>query len=60
LGRDVGTSLSAQDSQYREFQLGMSLAAAAQKSGVTPEARVPHLDCVLRDARDRRRCAARD
>jgi hypothetical protein len=34
--------LSAQDlSQYREFQLGMSLATAAQKSGVTPEARVP-------------------
>jgi hypothetical protein len=35
--------LSAQDlSKYREFRLGMSLATAAQQSGVTPEARVPH------------------
>jgi hypothetical protein len=35
--------LSAQDlSKYREFQLGMSLATAAQQSGITPEARVPH------------------
>lgn len=35
--------LSAQDlSKYREFQLGMSLATAAQQPGVTPEARVPH------------------
>jgi hypothetical protein len=35
--------LSAQDlSKYREFQLGMSLATAAQQFGVTPEARVPH------------------
>lgn len=35
--------LSAQDlSKYREFQLGMSLAKAAQQSGVTPEAREPH------------------
>jgi hypothetical protein len=35
--------LSAQDlSKYREFHLGMSLAAAAQQSGVTREARVPH------------------
>ena len=35
--------LSAQDlSKYREFQLGMGLAAAAQKTGVTPVARGPH------------------
>jgi hypothetical protein len=35
--------LSAQDlSKYREFQLGMSLATAAQQSGVTPVAQVPH------------------
>jgi hypothetical protein len=35
--------LSAQDlSKYREFQLGMGLAAVAQKTGVTPVARVPH------------------
>ena len=35
--------VSAQDlSKYREFQLGMSLAAVAQKTGVTAVARVPH------------------
>jgi hypothetical protein len=35
--------LSAQDlSKYREFQLEMSLAKAAQQSGVTPVAQVPH------------------
>lgn len=35
--------LSAQDlSKYREFQLGMSLDAVAQKTGVTAGARVPH------------------
>ena len=35
--------LSAQDlSKYREFQLGMSLAAVGQKTGVTPVARGPH------------------
>ena len=35
--------LSAQDlSKYREFQLGMGQAAAAQKTGVTPMARGPH------------------
>jgi hypothetical protein len=39
--------LSAQDlSQYREFQLGMSLATAAQKSGVTREA-LPHQPAKL-------------
>jgi hypothetical protein len=37
------TLVSAQDlSKYREFQLGMSLAAVAQKTGVTPVAGVPH------------------
>ena len=40
--------LSAQDlSQYREFQLGMSLATAAQKSGVTPESRLPQQPAKL-------------
>ena len=35
--------LSAQDlSKYREFQLEMSLATAAQQSGVTPVAQVPY------------------
>jgi len=35
--------LSAQDlSTYRDFHLGMSLAAVAQKTGVTPVARGPH------------------
>jgi hypothetical protein len=35
--------LSAQDlSKYREFQLGMSLVAVGQKTGVTPVARGPH------------------
>jgi hypothetical protein len=35
--------LSAQDlSGYREFQLGMSLVAVAQRAGITPEARVLH------------------
>jgi hypothetical protein len=35
--------LSAQDlSKYREFQLGMSLATAAQQSGVTSQPQVPH------------------
>ena len=35
--------VSAQDlSKYREFQLGMSLAAVAHKTGVTAVARVPH------------------
>jgi len=39
--------LSAQDlSQYREFQLGMSLATAAEKSGVTREA-LPHQPAKL-------------
>jgi hypothetical protein len=40
----LSTSLaSAQDlSKYREFQLGMSQAAVAQKTGVTAVARVPH------------------
>jgi hypothetical protein len=40
--------LSAQDlSKYREFQLGMSLATAAQQPGITPEARVPHQHAEL-------------
>ena len=40
--------LSAQDlSQYREFQLGMSMATAAQKSGVTPESRLPQQPAKL-------------
>jgi hypothetical protein len=40
--------LSAQDlSKYREFQLGMSLATAAQHSGVTAEARVPNQPAEL-------------
>ena len=35
--------VSAQDlSKYREFQLGMSVAAVAQKAGVTAMAGVPH------------------
>jgi hypothetical protein len=35
--------LSAQDlSGYREFQLGMSLVAVAQRAGITPEAHVLH------------------
>jgi hypothetical protein len=35
--------ISAQDlSRYREFQLGMSLVAVAQRAGITPEARVLH------------------
>jgi len=35
--------VSAQDlSKYREFQLGMSVTAAAHKTGVTAVARVPH------------------
>jgi hypothetical protein len=35
--------LSAQDlSKYREFQLGMRLATAAQQSGVTSTTRAPH------------------
>src|SRR5437870_6755678 len=34
---------SAQNlSSYREFQLGMSLVAVAQRAGITPEARVLH------------------
>jgi hypothetical protein len=33
----------AQDrSKYREFQLGMSLVAVAERAGTTPEARVVH------------------
>jgi hypothetical protein len=40
--------LSAQDlSKYREFQLGMSLATAAQQPGVTPAERVPHQHAEL-------------
>ncbi len=40
--------LSAQDlSKYREFQLGMSMATAAQQSGVTPEAQVPRQPAEL-------------
>ena len=35
--------ISAQNlSAYREFQLGMSLVAVAQRAGITPEARVLH------------------
>ena len=35
--------ISAQDlAKYREFQLGMSLVAVAQRAGITPEARVLH------------------
>jgi hypothetical protein len=35
--------ISAQDlSRYREFQLGTSLVAVAQQSGISPEARVLH------------------
>jgi len=35
--------ISAQDlSKYREFQLGMSMVAVAQRAGITPEARVLH------------------
>jgi hypothetical protein len=35
--------ISAQDlSRYREFQLGLSLVAVAQRAGITPEARVLH------------------
>ena len=35
--------VSAQDlSKYREFQLGMSLAAVAQKAGVTAMTQGPH------------------
>jgi hypothetical protein len=35
--------ISAQDlSKYRDFQLGMSLAAVAQRAGITSEARVLH------------------
>jgi hypothetical protein len=41
-------SLSAQDlSKYREFQLGMHVAAATQQPGVTPAASVPHEHAAL-------------